>query len=318
MKIKKHHYNCPLCGRDIFKKIYGVSVFDICVCQVCGVVCLNPRMREEERMEGFIKEYDSNRFGDFLVPPVDVNKPYYNIEMWSNRAYNDIRPHIDQDSEILEIGFGQGENLVAIKINGHDNLTGIEPYRNCCERLQNFYDIDCKAKSLSEFETDKKFDCIILDHVLEQFTEPVKAIKKIKAMLKENGILYIRTPDLYKWNYPFFSFCVPHNFYYTHATLKVLLWGNKLETEWLEGRTGINEIVIIANKDNNIFDFNIVSRKYIKRANIFLKENKFLYPILISKRFIEEVVIKIFGESVYLSIRNFLKKIAIKIIRIFK
>lgn len=56
-------------------------------------------------------------------------------------------------------------------------------------------------------DKEEKFDCIIACEVLEHFREPQKELIYIGSMLKENGIVYIRTrlhkpdTDFTKWYY---------------------------------------------------------------------------------------------------------------------
>jgi ADP-heptose:LPS heptosyltransferase/glycosyltransferase involved in cell wall biosynthesis len=42
---------------------------------------------------------------------------------------------------------------------------------------------------------DQKFDLITLVHCIEHFAQPAEAMRKIKSLMSENGVVYIRSPD---------------------------------------------------------------------------------------------------------------------------
>ena len=48
---------------------------------------------------------------------------------------------------------------------------------------------------ITNYETAKQYDVIVMGDVLEHVIEPVKVLKKVKQMLKKDGILWISTPN---------------------------------------------------------------------------------------------------------------------------
>lgn len=319
-KIEKFFFNCSLCESKSFSKIYGVSIFNVCLCPNCGLVCLNPRMDEKGYMGDYIKSYSSECFGDSLADPVDAKKLYDDIEKKPGpmKVFNDLKKYLSPESKIIDIGCGVGGNLAVLKKNKFNYLTGLEPAPDCCKRLQNFYDIECFSRSLSEFAQDfkqkKKFDCIILDQVIEHFVEPEKALEMISSLIKPEGILYIRTPDFYRFSNPLSQFCIPHTFYFSDVTLKMLLRNyGFIVKEYFESLIP-HEMVLLAVKketaDSRQFD-----TEEPQRVLSYLKKDKVIYAGMMIRRLMEEFVITVFGENAYLALRNFLKKCFIKIIK---
>ena len=322
-KIEKFFFSCPICDSSHFSKIYGVSIFNVCVCRFCGLVCLNPRMDEKGYMEKLIKNYRKDLFGNYLAVPVNPDELYSKaIESpFSKKVFNDLKNYLSNNSKILEIGCGSGEELILFKHNGFNDLTGIDPTPEYFRSLKKFYDIECYNKSLSELDETlnekKKFECIILKDVIEHFVEPDKALKIINNLMTENGIFYIITPDLYKFGNPFSQFCIPHTFYFSRTTLESLLKKCGFKVKRYFDNLISADIFLLAEKEKNIKPIQY-DRSEWKRVFTYLKKNKVFFIFFESKRFIEEIFIKIFGESVYLKTRNFFKNRAVSLIKNYK
>jgi len=321
--IEKFFFNCPVCGSSHFFKIYGVNIFDVCLCHFCGLVCLNPRMDEKGYMEKLIKNYRKDLFGDYLAVPVNSDELYNKaIETPTlKKVFNDLKKYLSNETKILEVGCGAGEELILFKQNGFNNLTGIDPFSEYCQILKKIYDIECYDKSLSEFAEmsgkKKKFDCIILNNVIEHFVEPDKDLKTINNLMAEGGILYITTTDLYKFRNPFSQFCIPHTFYFSRITLENLLkkCGFKIKRHFND--LIYDEMVLLAEKEKNAGPLKYDYSEY-KKVFAYLKKDKLIFIIFKSKRFIEEIFIKIFGENAYLRIRCFLKNCIVALIKKYR
>ena len=318
--IKKFFFSCSICGSNHFSKIYGVSVFDVCLCCSCGLVCLNPRMDEKGYMEKFIKNYRRDLFGDYLAVSVNPDELYSKATKspFSNKVFNDLKSHLSNEAKILEVGCGAGDVLILFKKNKFNNLTGIDPSMEYCQSLKKLYGIECYNKSLSEFagifNANKKFECIILKDVIEHFVEPDKALKAINNLMTEKGILYITTTDLYKFSIPFSQFCVPHTFYFSRITLENLLLKCGFRIKRYFDNFVSNGIVLLAEKEKDIEQIKYDPSE-CKRVFAYIKRDKFFYIFFKLKRFIEEIFIKIFGENTYLSTRVFFKNCAIALIK---
>lgn len=311
-KYKKYHYNCSVCGNNSFSKIYGVSVFNVCVCRTCGVVCLNPRMDER----GYIDYYRNQYYGNY-APKIEAKKPY-NKNLKNSRGvkiFNDLQKYVAIKSRIIEIGCGNGKNLITFRNKGFNNLTGLEPASDCFKKLQKFYGIRFFNQSLSEFATnfdiDRKFDCVILSHMLEHFVEPEKALRIIANIIKPEGILYILVPYLYGLKNPFSQFCIPHTFYFSDVTLKTLLRNSGFLVEKHFESPTKDEIALLAKKSSECLISVRNNPSEYKKVLLYLKGNRIVYIKMRIRRTIEELVIRMFGENIYLYIRNFLKKIII-------
>ncbi len=106
------------------------------------------------------------------------------------------------EQRYLEIGPGLGQYLIrALKYGGFDDYlaTDLSPTSvEQCKRYMNYRGIDETAyqitqKDFFEFSSEKKYDCIVMGEVLEHVEQPLEMLKKIRSLLKEQGMAFITT-----------------------------------------------------------------------------------------------------------------------------
>lgn len=101
--------------------------------------------------------------------------------------------NIAQGNELLEIGVGGGECALAALEMGY-NVFGLDISEGNVLQAQK-YGIDAQVHDVMYFETDKKWDIIIMGDVIEHVGDPVACIEKVKGLLNENGVLWLSTPN---------------------------------------------------------------------------------------------------------------------------
>lgn len=97
--------------------------------------------------------------------------------------------------KLLDIGCGMGGYLIAAKELGMDVL-GIEPSEDHSRVAKNILQLPVINDyfSLSKIQP-RKFDLIILSHVIEHILYPEKFVKEILEVLNPDGILVMMTPN---------------------------------------------------------------------------------------------------------------------------
>lgn len=110
-----------------------------------------------------------------------------------NPIFNQFKK-LTQGTEYLEIGTGTGE-MLAIALEFGYHAEAVEICKEDCERISAFLGVDVHWCDVTNYETEKQYDVIVMGDVLEHVIEPVRVLKKVKQMLKKDGVLWISTPN---------------------------------------------------------------------------------------------------------------------------
>jgi 2-polyprenyl-3-methyl-5-hydroxy-6-metoxy-1,4-benzoquinol methylase len=104
------------------------------------------------------------------------------------------------NSSILDIGAGNGMQLFQLYKKGFKNLTGIDPFIEKDISFKNHFKVFKKDISIIG---SKKYDIILLNHVIEHVPDPDNLLRLCNNILSENGKIIVRTPVLncYAWEY---------------------------------------------------------------------------------------------------------------------
>ena len=104
--------------------------------------------------------------------------------------------NIKKDDLILDCGCGAGDNAKKLKERGAKitgitiSITEMEIAKNFCEKV-----LIANLENGIPSEVDKKFDYIIMSHILEHLVNPSKLLVDSKKFLKQNGKLIIALPN---------------------------------------------------------------------------------------------------------------------------
>lgn len=108
-----------------------------------------------------------------------------------------IKNLIKNTDSILELGLGHGYTSVIFnEIFTHHTI--IEGSEKIIEQFKQKYinlNIDIKHQWFETFETNKKFDVIIMGFILEHVNNPKEILEKYKQFLSPNGQLFIAVPN---------------------------------------------------------------------------------------------------------------------------
>lgn len=137
----------------------------------CGTVFHN----KEIRKDGFEPKYlEDIRDCKFFKERVD----------YFRRTY---MPFIEEQTygrECLDIGFGFAENIIDMQERGWV-MEGIDLIKN------DYITGDFESYDFKE----RKYDLIIMSHVIQACNDPMKALEKVVGLLKGGGLLFLVAPD---------------------------------------------------------------------------------------------------------------------------
>jgi SAM-dependent methyltransferase len=211
-----------LCGSEDFERVASVDRYGFeqptVICRDCGLIQSNPRMTPPE----YAAFYSSDFYRDvYLEEGSDrfSEKEFEPRALIGSQRFEFITSHVDLNSiqNVLEVGCAAGWNLYpfhqhGLQVVGYDygpKLVGWGRQKG----------MDLRVGTPDPDTLDDRFDLIILSHVLEHFTDPVTELRKVSALLKETGILYIEVPDI-KYALSLRQFQNAHCYYFTDKTLR--------------------------------------------------------------------------------------------------
>jgi SAM-dependent methyltransferase len=200
MSGKIHYTNCPICGSADIKNVlssmdYTVSgeVFPIAECNGCSL-----RFTQD-------------------VPDAASIAPYYGSEDYIshtntskgliNRLYQSVRKRTlgrkrklvqrltgMGKGHLLDVGSGTGAFVSEMALHGW-YATGLEPDEGARQVAKKEYNIGLVDINKFYQLPANSFDAITLWHVLEHVHELSDYVQQLKALLKENGKLFIAVPN---------------------------------------------------------------------------------------------------------------------------
>ena len=95
---------------------------------------------------------------------------------------------------LFEVGVGASECLLAAQEIGYETF-GIDVIERHVEDAKNLYGLNVETSDFNEYQSDRKWDVIIMGDVLEHVNDPVAAIQKAESLLADEGSLWISTPN---------------------------------------------------------------------------------------------------------------------------
>lgn len=186
--------NCLICEKNDFEIIsekdrYGLD-YSTGICSNCGNM-QQTKYFSDYILNLFYKEYYNNIYFNFA----NVENRFNSQKKLAINKYSFLEDFINNSNKnfnILEIGCGPGGILSFFSDKGFD-VTGIDLDDNHLEfgRKKNLNLIN-----RHNFNVKKKYDLILISHVLEHLKKPEIELNFIKKYSHENTIIYIEVPSI--------------------------------------------------------------------------------------------------------------------------
>jgi len=122
---------------------------------------------------------------------------------------------LSPDSRIMEIGSGSCQLLKAVRDRRFDHILGSDPSPGCVGAAERLYGIPRIAGSIFTLpQLENSLDFPILIGVMEHIRDLAEAVKRLHALLRDDGRVYIEVPDVSRYapdaDAPFQEFSVEH------------------------------------------------------------------------------------------------------------
>lgn len=213
----KQTRNCPLCGSSKNEIMYVQRFSDyfshaIACCKECGFVFVNNTLTQS-----FYNKYyrDMSKY---------ENERDHNVHEFVVRL---IEKYCAKTSTILDIGCSTGHLLNILKKEKFKNLLGVDPSPICKILAKQKFGLKIDTANLLAYQSEKKFDCLILSSVLEHLPKVQESLTKINSLLSPSGLVIIVVPDAdnfyKKFEEPFGEFSVEHINFFSHDSLQRLM-----------------------------------------------------------------------------------------------
>ena len=196
---------CPVCSGPItpFKKgIYdtrfGVAgQFEFNHCSCCDIAIMGHMPARANLKELYETYYNHGNLGR--------KKRYERLKMWFLKSVlykiwmktdGDICFHskIGQ-GKLLDVGTNEGTGLILFQNNGYE-VEGLEMSSLAAQSAQDKGFI-VNLSDIETYDTEKKFDIIVLSNILEHSNRPLEVLKQARRFLKPSGEAWLSTPNLH-------------------------------------------------------------------------------------------------------------------------
>ncbi len=243
--IKKLKRNCPICNNSEGEALHSQkfvldnnnplpSEYDVVCCTQCSFVYADVDANQDDYNEYYknFSKYES------LEISSGAGNSQLDEERLKEMAMDIISVIDDKNSYILDIGSGLGGLLKILESKEYKNLFALEPSINCVTYINENSKITAFQGSvldnLERIFNGKKFDYVILSHVLEHIYDLNDAIKNIKNILSFNGKVYIEVPDSNRYKIffvvPYYYFDIEHINHFNSFSLNSLMSKYGFET----------------------------------------------------------------------------------------
>ena len=201
--FKLEHYPC-FCGHRNSRTMLDQDRFNLnvktVICLECGQVRIDPKPTELE-LDRFYRDLYRDLYFNMQKPTDELilneQKPR-GLKILKILNKNGIEVH---NKNVLEIGAGAAGILDMFYERGAVT-TALEPSSEYCRYMERYSPHEViegfLTKKNKETIIQKRYDVIIISHVLEHIHQPVEFLNAAKFLLKKDGVIFIEVPSMEK------------------------------------------------------------------------------------------------------------------------
>lgn len=199
-------------------------------CKKCGMVIQYPKLTFSE-----MNEYYSNNanYGDFFGTK-------YKVSERKEKNVDTLIKHIDslgKINNVFQVGCSDGYTLSRINKLGIKDVFGIDPSVNNHLIAEKMFSIKTEISTIEEYIFNKKYDCIVLTHILEHLYDPNICLSKCYQTQKKNDYIVVEVPLLDRFDeLPPGYFTLEHINYFTEKSIVELLQAHNYCPKLIEKR----------------------------------------------------------------------------------
>ncbi len=207
------NHSCYLCSQPMTfwlempidaKKFTPIQYSSAFRCSACGFGAILPRPLEEEISDAYqLSSYYTHGRSHFSSAGRVTFLDRLRVHLaWRLDFGTLITPEVlhrllsEKYSDICDIGCGNGSMAAALSNFGH-RVTGVEVDLHAAEQaMQRGVQLfQGTAERLPEAVSNKKFDMVLMSHVLEHTIDPVAAVRNATQLLRSGGRFVCEVPN---------------------------------------------------------------------------------------------------------------------------
>lgn len=224
---KKAVINCNYCGEKNAKIIFHSDPYPIVACVRCGLAYLSPRPGRKE----ITKIYDADYFGQ-----ADVGSGYTDYQCLEDNLFQEAKHRLQLITRyapygtLIDAGCGFGSFLSLAAGKGY-KVMGCDISAAAVGHLKKKYKFKAVVADIYPGKFPKgPFDIITAWDVIEHMPDPVRSLTAFYNSQKENGFLFMTTPDIESIDARFlgkywygFKRIPEHLYYFSPKTIRLML-----------------------------------------------------------------------------------------------
>lgn len=267
--------DCPICKSSDYSHFANNGYLNYSKCNHCSLVFMNPTLDQSSIQDGFSG-------GDELIMSYfKIMKKYKKFDAIQDKKVNPKEDNklkdiysLKENGKLLDIGCSVGDFLHKAKY--FYEVEGVEVNPETSKYAAKYFTI--YTDYLNKLELSKSYDIVTLNQILYGVPDNISLLTDIHKILKDDGILYINTPNSDSFAVNFFGNKVNHLYGYTTQNIFNLesitklasLSGFKIKTfrtEWLDIYS-LDIAEFYANPDKFIHKRNIHLPNYIQSIKL--------------------------------------------------
>src|SRR5262245_61616127 len=184
---------CPLCGSLIVGKVVSQNLWAIHACKACTNAWTVPSPGGVEYSGSDFHALTNNAQanGSDQRPPTTVGELAEEWKYCIREQSTLLARHLPQKARVLEIGCGEGILLTELSKMGFD-VEGIEPSESGSSRARR-KGLNVRTGYFPILQPAGRFDAVILSHVLEHLSDPLRVLESISRIAPDGHLLLIQS-----------------------------------------------------------------------------------------------------------------------------
>lgn len=212
---------CPLCqtsaGEVVWRQPLGPALVETILCPGCGLVRHQPILGESDRRRR------GQSHGQWHTNEPINQRHRQRVEHRVRRQIDFLAPEIQPGWRALEIGVGLGLLSHWLQEQGCQVL-GVEPDAQQAAYARNQFGLQVLPTRFEEAALPSGFHLFAASHVIEHLADPLAFLARLRALAAPEAVLFLETPNILAPKVsPRRVFSLPHNYYFSPATLSACL-----------------------------------------------------------------------------------------------